>query len=400
MRVPASRLVVFLSIVGSVVALLHGYAWSRVVHDPAWPAPIAVVLTVLLVALAIFLPTSLVLARTARAPWNQRLGWAGYVWLGAIFYLDVSLLALDLGRALLEGVAYASTGSALPSSEGVGTARALAGAASLLALGLVGMGARRGLGDPIVREVEVPIAGLDPALDGFRIVQLSDVHVGPVIRRAFVERLVAKVGSLAPDLVAITGDLVDGSVAELASEVAPLAELRAPAGVFFVTGNHEYFSGADAWSAHVETLGMTTLRNRHVEIAHAGARFVLAGVDDAHAPRFGGHTDMKAALAGRPPALPVVLLAHQPRSVREAAELGVALQISGHTHGGQMQPFGALVRVEQPFLRGLHRVGETAVWVSEGTGTWGPPLRIGTHSEISVITLRAAEASAGARTAS
>lgn len=151
MRVPASRLVVFLSIVGSVVALLHGYAWSRVVHDPAWPAPIAVVLTVLLVALAIFLPTSLVLARTARAPWNQRLGWAGYVWLGAIFYLDVSLLALDLGRALLEGVAYASTGSALPSSEGVGTARALAGAASLLALGLVGMGARRGLGDPIVR---------------------------------------------------------------------------------------------------------------------------------------------------------------------------------------------------------------------------------------------------------
>ena len=265
--------------------------------------------------------------------------------------------------------------------------RALAGVASLVAVALVGSGAMRGLGRPIVRRVKVPIRDLPTAFEGFSIVQLSDVHVGPVIRRPFVEKLVKEVAALSPDLIAITGDLVDGSVNELKEEVAPLAELSAPHGVFFVTGNHEYFSGADAWVAHVESLGISALRNRHVVLEKNGERLVLAGIDDAHAPRFGGVTDLGAALKDRDPALPVILLAHQPRSVEHASKAGVALQISGHTHGGQMQPFGALVRIEQPFLRGLHRVGDTAVWVSEGTGTWGPPLRVGTQSEISVIEL-------------
>jgi predicted MPP superfamily phosphohydrolase len=180
---------------------------------------------------------------------------------------------------------------------------------------------------------------------------------------------------------------VDGSVADLRSEVAPLAELKAPSGRFFVTGNHEYFSDPDGWCAHVGSLGIEVLRNRHVVVEKNGARFVLAGIDDAHAPRFGGESDLGRALEGRDPALPVVLLAHQPRSVRDAAAAGVALQISGHTHGGQMQPFGALVRVEQPVLKGLHRSGRTALYVSEGTGTWGPPLRVGTRSEIALLEL-------------
>jgi uncharacterized protein len=387
MRRLGPALFVFLSIVLAVSAVLHGYAWLRLIHDPAWPAPVATAGAVLLALSAVALPGMLLSARALPKSLAGPVGWASYVWLGVIFYLDVSLAGLDAGRLLFEGVASASAGVPASSVAGPIAARWLAGVASAIALGLVISGAIRGSGQPLVRRVTVPIAGLPAAFEGFRIVQLTDIHVGPVIRRLFVERLVSQVATLAPDLVAVTGDLVDGSVAELSSEVAPLAELRAPHGVFFVTGNHEYFSGADAWSEHVATLGIEVLRNRHVVLEKDGERIVLAGIDDAHAPRFGGVTDLDAALRGRDPALPVILLAHQPRSVTQASEAGVALQISGHTHGGQMQPFGALVRIEQPFLRGLHRVGSTAVWVSEGTGTWGPPLRVGTRSEISVLTL-------------
>lgn len=381
------QLVVFLSILGTVTALLHGYAWARLVRDPAWPEVITLVGTVLLAFSAIALPVSLLSARALPKRLAGPVGWTAYLWLGAIFYLDVSLVVLDLGRLLFEGVAQASVAGVGTSLDSPVAARALAGAASLIALGLVGTGAMRGLGRPIVRRVTVPIRDLPKAFEGFRIVQLSDVHVGPVIRRPFVEKLVAEVHALKPNLIAITGDLVDGSVSELRTEVAPLADLRASHGVFFVTGNHEYFSGADAWSEHVESLGIPALRNRHVVIENDGDRIVLAGIDDAHAPRFGGVTDLDAALRGRDASLPVILLAHQPRSIEHASKAGVALQLSGHTHGGQMQPFGALVRIEQPFLRGLHKQGDTAIWVSEGTGTWGPPLRVGTQSEISVIEL-------------
>jgi len=370
-------LFVFLGVLGTVTTLLHGYAWLRLVRDPGWPEAVTLAATALLVLLAVAMPAAVIGARGLPKRWAQPAGWVSYVWLGAIFYLDVTLLVLDGGRMLFEGVAHASVGSVLGSGDGPIEAPALAVVASLIAFGLVGAGAMRGLGRPIVRQVTVPIHGLPAAFEGTRIVQLTDIHVGPVIRRAFVEKLVKEVAALEPDLIAITGDLVDGSVAELASEVAPLAELSAPLGTFFVTGNHEYFSGADAWSEHVASLGIPVLRNRHVELEKEGSKLTLAGIDDAHAARFGGVTDLGRALEGRDVSLPVILLAHQPRSIEHASKAGVALQISGHTHGGQMQPFGALVRIEQPFLRGLHKVGDTAIWVSEGTGTWGPPLRVG-----------------------
>lgn len=387
MRRLGPALFVFLGIVLTVSALLHGYAWLRLGRDPSWPEPVGTLLAAVLGVLALALPFALLSARALPKSLAGPVGWAAYVWLGALFYLDVSLAVLDVGRMLFEGVASASVGGSPSAVDGPVAARWLAGTASALALGLVTVGAVRGAGTPLVRRASIAIANLPAAFEGFRIVQLTDIHVGPVIRRPFVERLVKQVAGLSPDLIAVTGDLVDGSVSELASDVAPFAELSAPHGVFFVTGNHEYFSGADAWSEHVETLGWQTLRNRHVTLEKNGERIVLAGIDDAHAPRFGGVTDLNAALKGRDPAMPVILLAHQPRSVTEASEAGVALQISGHTHGGQMQPFGALVRIEQPFLKGLHRVKDTAVWVSEGTGTWGPPLRVGTRSEVSVLTL-------------
>ncbi len=387
MRRLGGRLAIFLAVIATATALLHGYAWARLVRDPQWSAAATLVGTSIAVALAIALPIALLGGRALPARWRGVVGWSAYVWLGVVFYLDVTLAALDLGRLLFQGVALASASGAASLGDGAASARVIAAVALAISGAVVTIGAARGLGRPIVRRVTVPIRDLPEALIGFRIVQLSDVHVGPVIRRPFVEALVREVAALAPDLVAITGDLVDGSVERLRDDVAPLGELSAPHGVYFVTGNHEYFSGADAWSEHVARLGIEPLRNRHVVLEKAGGRFVLAGIDDAMAPRFGGVSDVEGALAGRDTSLPVVLLAHQPRSVERAAAAGVALQLSGHTHGGQMQPFGALVRIEQPFLRGLHRVGDTAIWVSEGTGTWGPPLRVGTRSEISVIEL-------------
>ncbi|HVV87496.1 MAG TPA: metallophosphoesterase, partial [Kofleriaceae bacterium] len=230
---------------------------------------------------------------------------------------------------------------------------------------------------PRVRRVEVPLANLP--VPSYSIVQLTDVHVGPLIGRAFVERLVAQVNALAPDLIVITGDLVDGRLAELQREIEPLRGLRARDGVWAVTGNHEYYWNAEAWLAHLRSLGVRLLRNERVSIAGA---FELAGVDDSSAEE-----DLPRAVAGRDPARPLVLLAHHPRVIVRAAAAGVDLQLSGHTHGGQLLPLGWLARLFDPKVAGLGRFGRAWLYVSEGTGYWGPPVRVGTTQEVTAITL-------------
>lgn len=240
-----------------------------------------------------------------------------------------------------------------------------------------------------VRTLRVPLARLPVAMEGYTLVQLTDIHVGPTIDRAFIVELVARVNALQPDAVVITGDLVDGTVAALGEHVAPLAGLRARHGVFFVTGNHEYYAGVDPWLAELERLGMRVLRNERVTLGDADASIDLAGVDDWAAARHGaGHgADLTRALQGRDERREVVLLAHQPKAVPEAARRGVGLVLSGHTHGGQLWPFSYLVGLDQPLLAGLHRVGATWAYVSEGTGYWGPPMRLGTRAEITRVVL-------------
>lgn len=240
-----------------------------------------------------------------------------------------------------------------------------------------------------VQEVDIRLPGLPAALSGFVIVQLTDIHVGPTIKREYVQAIVDAANAQEADAIAITGDIVDGSVAQLTEHTRPLGDLRARHGVFLVTGNHEYYSGADAWIAEFRRIGLHVLLNEHVVLEHQGERLVMAGVTDFNAGGFSpAHaSDPVRAAAGAPAGVPRVLLAHQPRTLFAAGPAGFDLQLSGHTHGGQFLPWNWFVPLQQPVVAGLHRRGGMLVYVNRGTGYWGPPLRVGARAEITRIRL-------------
>ncbi len=371
------------AILSAVTWLLHRYVWARLVRDPAWPDPWGRTLTVAMVVLAVCVPIAFLAMRWLPRALNAPLAWLVYVWLGFALYLFLLTLTMDVGRAV------AAVTGALPKDpeRRLALARVLAGSVASLAA-LVGIGGVANVARGFeVRRVRIPLARLPRSASGYRIVQLTDVHVGPTIGRDFVERVVREANALAADMVVITGDLVDGTVDQLAALVEPLRDLRARDGVYFVTGNHEYYSGADAWIAHLTTLGIRVLRNERIAIRDGA--FDLAGVDDASSGRMLPHhgQDVAGALAGRDPARAVVLLAHQPKALKHSVAADVDLQISGHVHGGQMVPFNWLARLDQPFIQGLHRVERTWLYVSTGTGYWGPPMRVGPGAEVTHIEL-------------
>ena len=380
-----------------IVALLHAFVGWRLAPELA--APWGWVLGIGLALSTVLMPLGLVGSRVAKQPWADRLSWVGLLLMGlfsTLFVLtalrDVVLLALWVVDALAVALPLESirslTGQALP----------------LLALLVTLLGFLNARRTASVVRVDVPIAGLPAALHGFTLAQISDVHVGPTIKQAYVQRIVATVNALGADVVAITGDLVDGKVAELAGHVAPLAALQSRHGTFFVTGNHEYYSGAHAWIAELRRLGLTVLINEHVVLHHgefAGAQdesqmmapLVLAGVTDFSAHHFDPlhRSDPAAALQGAPAsALIRILLAHQPRSAQAALDAGFDLQLSGHTHGGQFWPWNLFVPLQQPFTAGLNRLQNLWVYTSRGTGYWGPPKRFGAPSEITALRLVAA----------
>jgi uncharacterized protein len=383
------QFLLFLAVALGVTAALHYYIWLRLVRDPALSGPARTAGTVLVWGLYALLAASLPLARALPRAVGSPLLWVAYTWMGALVILSMSLAVADLVRW--------SALRLIPPAEPerrLLLQRALSGLA-LGASGVLGAVAMRSaIGRVAVREVAVTLARLPAALSGLRIVQLTDLHIGPTIDGDWLRAVVTQVNALDADVVAITGDLVDGSVERLGPHVAALRDLRARHGVFFVTGNHEYYSGADRWIAELRRLGVRVLRNERVTITGAGGHALdLAGIDDHHSHGFAGHgPDLPRALAGRDPERPLVLLAHQPAAITEAAAHGVDLQLSGHTHGGQLWPWRYLVRLQQPYVDGLHRHpgGETQIYVSRGTGYWGPPMRLGAPAEITHITLRAA----------
>ncbi len=379
-------LVLFLVFYGSIVALTHFYFVLRLVLIPQLPSPFSEILVVAFVALAALLIVRPLADRMFPHEVVDLLSWPAFTWMGAMWILLMCWIGWDIGLSVVQnaGVLLGVSASRLAFSE-----REQAAIVSLLALGLSLAASWLALRDPPIRRVVLALEHWPQALEGFRIVQLSDVHIGPLRRRRFASRLVERANALAPDLVAITGDLVDGSVEHLGPELDPMRDFRARHGVFFVTGNHDYYSRVDPWVAKVREIGFHVLRNELVTIGVDGASFQLAGVEDRLA-RNAGHPegeDLGRALANRSPERPVVLLAHNPAVFDEAAGQGVDLQLSGHTHGGQIWPFRWIVRLVTPYVAGRYRKGGSQLYVSRGTGFWGPPMRLFRSGEITELTL-------------
>jgi predicted MPP superfamily phosphohydrolase len=357
-----------------VTTIVHAYLHRRLIADTALPPRWRRVARVALAIAAALLPAgmaALLAMRTAPRALQTPIMWCAFVWSGLLSFLLPLLFVSEAARVL----------PASPERRRV-MARIIAltsGGISAILGGVATVAARRPL---VVTRVRARLPRLDESMRGYKIVQISDLHVSATIGRDLVEAVVARVNALSPDLVAVTGDLVDGSVEELGPLVASLAQLRARDGVYFVTGNHEYLSGASEWVAFVATLGMRVLRNEHVAIG--GARgFDLIGIDDES-----GAPDLAGALAGRDRSRASVLLAHRPDVVAEAARAGIGLQLSGHTHGGQIAPLGwTLERLRQPYVFGLYEIGETLLYVTSGAGYWGPPMRLATRAEIVCLDL-------------
>lgn len=441
-------ILVFALVALAVCALLvavHRWLWVRLVRDTTAPGGLPRrVGTALTIALPLLSVAALTAGRAGAPFWlQQTVSWPGYLWLAVLLYLTLTMLVAEPIRALLlrrlahrdpsgavagppaeqsaagpaaattaapsstdgteaepgavlaaDGTSEESGGEPAAAAPGGGlsrrtfVARTIGGAAAAVALGTVGNGAYGVLRGPSVKRVQVPLAKLPRAAHGFRIAVVSDVHLGPVLGRAHAQRIVDTVNRTQPDLIAIVGDLVDGSVPDLGSAAEPLRGLTARHGSFFVTGNHEYFSGAEQWVDHVRELGLTPLENARRALPH----FDLAGVNDIQGEQEGSGPDFRAALGDRDRSRAAVLLAHQPVVIHDAIRHGVDLQLSGHTHGGQLWPGNYLAELANPTVAGLERYGDTQLYVSRGAGAWGPPVRVGAPSDITVVELASYQA--------
>ncbi|WP_447988941.1 metallophosphoesterase [Achromobacter spanius] len=370
-------------------ALAHVYVGARLIPDAQLPAAGAAAAIIALLLSCILIPMGMLARSSVNPPWGDRIAWVGLIAMGLFSSLFVLTVIRD-AALLLTWLVTLLANASLPWLD---LRRYSAWAVAALALAGTLVGFYNARSRARVVDVDVPIAGLPQDLDGFTIVQISDVHVGPTIKKQYVQAIVDAVNELLPDVIAITGDVVDGSVEHLAEQASPLGSLRAPYGVYLVTGNHEYYSGATPWIAEFRRMGLRVLLNEHAVIHPSGLPVVVAGVTDFSAGAFDPQhrSNPKAALAGAPAdACAKILLAHQPRSAAAAEPLGYSLQLSGHTHGGQFFPWGFFVRFQQPFTAGLHRLGKMWVYTSRGTGYWGPPKRLGAPSEITRLRLRTA----------
>ncbi len=361
------------------IAAMHIYVWQRLVQAPQLGHDATLALTIALICLTVLTPIGILLGRLLAPPTGRVVAWLAYVWFGTLALLLFALLFSEPLRWLLSLWIV----DPLRARAHAGLVASVCGIAAAWAT-------YAGRRLPRVRRLEVRLSRFPARLSGYRLVQLSDLHLGPTLGRQWLEAVVQQVNALDPHAIVLTGDLVDGSVGRLGDDVSPLASLQAEHGVFFVTGNHEYYSGVDSWIRKLSELGLRPLSNERVGLGGDDEEgFDLAGVDDYHAAAFGRGPDLKAALRDRNSKRELVLLAHQPKQVFEAARAGVGLQLSGHTHGGQIFPWGLFVRLQQPFLKGLVSVDGTQLYTSCGTGYWGPPMRLGAPAEITLIELHA-----------
>ncbi|MCX6835508.1 MAG: metallophosphoesterase [candidate division Zixibacteria bacterium] len=385
----------FFVIVVVVLSLMYGYVGWRLIVPAAFALPVNILLWLSLAALLVlpFIPVVTRLHST-NGGWSNLIAWVAYLTFGFVTVLfafvvarDVLMLLMPLAQKLTNLFGSSGGGESLADPE---RRRMLVNATNLGLLGvtgaLTGYGLFEAMRTPKVVRIDIPVADLPPGLHGYTIAQISDVHVSHTIRRSFVQKVVDEVNRLKPDMVALTGDLVDGSVDQLREDVASLALLQAPDGLFFITGNHEYYSGVQQWVDETRRLGFDVLLNEHRVIERSNAKLLLGGVTDYSGGGF--RTDHKSdphrAIEGAPDCHLKILLAHQPVSIYEAEKAGFDYVLSGHTHGGQYFPYHFLVGLFQPYVAGLHQHGNTRIYVSRGAGYWGPQIRIGAPSEITV----------------
>ncbi|GAB7067042.1 metallophosphoesterase [Mycobacterium hodleri] len=374
----------WLSLVPVVISLiLVGVPWwTLLAAQTHWPTVVVVVGTTVFVAAFVALPALMILGHGGRRP-----DWAAVTadtLLGSVWVLfTISLLGLVLRLAL-----------AVAGVDDPTRSRVVAGAVVVVTVVVLAWGHYEAMRVPRVRAVDVVVPRLGAGFDGLRVAMITDTHYGPIDRSRWSAGVTERVNELDADLVCHVGDIADGTVATREPQAAPLKAMRGKLARVYVTGNHEYYGEALGWIRYMEDIGWDVLHNRHVVLERGGDRLVVAGVDDATAGGSGvaGHgADLPAALAGADPNLPVLLLAHQPKQIPDAVAAGVDLQISGHTHGGQIWPFNFFVRLDQPVVHGLSRHGErTQLYAGRGTGFWGPPFRVFAPSEITVLTLRRA----------
>lgn len=386
----------FLATILIVVVGVHLYLWHRLVGGTTRPGPVRRVLTWVTVGLGLLVLVTVAASRQEVGHW---VAWPGWLWVAIMFYLVVFLVVLEIPRFIanrLAGRGDPVSSAVSPGADPSITRRLLIGrtvalAAGAGALGTVGYGVRTAFGAPTIEPVKVRLPKLDPRLSGLRFAVVSDIHLGPLTGLGHTERIVRMINELEADVVTIVGDLVDGTVAELGSLARPLGRLESRYGAYFVTGNHEYYAanGPQEWIEELDSLGVRALRNSRVEIRHGGAVLDLAGVNDVNGAAYDDGPDFAAALGGRVPGRSTVLLAHQPVQVRQAAPYGVDLQLSGHTHGGQLVPFNLAVAMQQPVVSGLARVDGVQIYVTRGAGFWGPPARVGAPPEITMVEIGA-----------
>ncbi|MDJ0764774.1 MAG: metallophosphoesterase [Myxococcota bacterium] len=387
------EIIFFLLIVISLFSGIHYYFIRRFVIDTALDPlgkKIAVTIIILLGLGGILtFPFSRILPLNIARP----AVFVPYVWMGMILWLVMALFAIDGVRAMGYVVKRLKGQRRIAIARRVFLARILALGVTLTAASLGAAAVWRASAAPEVVPVRVTLKKLPPELSGFTIAQITDLHIGPILDNRWLKDVVDRVNRLQPDMIAITGDLVDGSVDRLKDQVAPLRDLSAPSGTYFVTGNHEYYSGASDWVAAIKKMGISVLQNERVSIGRGEKSFDLAGIDDASARRTTStaRENLARALKGRDRRQELILLAHNPRVMYDAGGKGIGLVLCGHTHAGQIWPFVYFVGIGHPYTRGLHAHDpQTQVYVNQGTGFWGPPMRLGTHSEITHITLMSA----------
>jgi predicted MPP superfamily phosphohydrolase len=388
------RFVGFWAVSGAFVIGIHFYLYRRLIRDTTGSTRIRRAAALAAVVIIVVFLGLRAMMRTLPLTWSVALSTGVWFWMGLATYLFLFFASVDLLRRLprlLGRFRRADTPAVPPSPERrLFLSRALAGGGLFASGGLASYGLWRAFEPAELSEVPIRLPKLPKQLDGFTIVHLSDLHISSVIRRNFIEEVVRRCNQLKPDLVAITGDLVDGEVDQLAHAVAALRGLQSRYGTYFVTGNHDYYSGVRPWTSAISAMGIQVLRNRRLEIGDAGASFDLVGVDDWSARINGrGGYDLERAIAGRDPDRASVLLAHEPANFDQAVERGMGLQLSGHTHGGQLFPLTALVAMRWSRYAGLYRQGPGQLYVSRGVGFWGPPMRVGSPPEIVKLTLLA-----------